>query len=51
MYSLKKKSGIRKVLEDFGGGISSILRGNLFEKVGVNISTVSGKFPDDFKKK
>ena len=29
---------------EYGGGISSVLKGNLFEKVGVNISTVSGKF-------
>lgn len=34
---------------EYGGGISSILKGNLFEKVGVNISTVSGLFPEDFK--
>ena len=33
------------------GGVSSVLKGNLFEKVGVNISTVSGQFPDDFKHK
>ena len=36
---------------EYGGGISSVLKGNLFEKVGVNISTVSGKFPNDFKDK
>ncbi len=34
---------------EFGGGVSSILKGNLFEKVGINISTVSGVFPEDFK--
>ncbi|MDA9708655.1 coproporphyrinogen III oxidase, partial [Alphaproteobacteria bacterium] len=36
---------------EYGGGVSSVLKGNLFEKVGVNISTVSGLFPDDFKDK
>ncbi|OUU61776.1 MAG: coproporphyrinogen III oxidase [Alphaproteobacteria bacterium TMED62] len=36
---------------EYGGGVSSILKGNLFEKVGVNISTVSGILPDDFKNK
>ena len=30
--------------------MSSILKGNLFEKVGVNISSVTGVFPHDFKK-
>ena len=36
---------------EYGGGVSSILKGNLFEKIGVNISTVSGQFPNDFKDK
>ena len=45
----KKKKWYKDNLKDFGGGESSILFGNLFEKVGVNISSVTGIFPDDFK--
>ncbi len=35
--------------ENGGGGLMSIMKGCLFEKVGVNISTVNGKFPDNYK--
>lgn len=36
--------------EDGGGGVRGLIRGTIFEKAGVNVSTVSGRFAPEFAK-
>ena len=50
--SFKKKKWYRDPTKnnDLGGGEMSLLKGQLFEKAGVNISTVYGSFSKEFRK-
>lgn len=52
LKSLEPKKFERKLWdrEGGGGGEISLLKGNVFEKVGVNISTVHGEFAPEFSK-
>ena len=47
----KKRKWYKKIKKEGGGTSFLLTNGNIFEKVGVNKSTVSGKFKKEFKSK
>ena len=48
-FSRKKWTRDKNGSQNLGGGEMSLLKGKVFEKAGVNISTVFGKFTKEFK--
>ena len=47
-YTPWKREALEGEAEDTGGGTRSLMKGKIFEKVGVNVSTVAGGLAKDF---